>query len=75
LPLFQAGVFPDTIHCGLRVAHLGTSSVRFEIGVFRNDEDTAVAQGHFIHVACDAATHRPIAMPAEMRNALEKLRC
>jgi acyl-CoA thioester hydrolase len=67
--------FPDTIRCGLRVTHLGASSVRFEIGVFRNDEDTAVAQGHFIHVACDAATHRPIAMPAEMRNALEKLRC
>ena len=71
---FRPVSFPDTIHCGLRVAHLGTSSVRFEIGVFRNDEDTAVAQGHFIHVACDAATHRPVAMPAEMRAVLEKLR-
>ena len=71
---FRPVSFPDAIDCGLRVAHLGTSSVRFEIGVFRNDEDSAVAQGHFIHVACDAATHRPVPMPADMRAALEQLR-
>jgi acyl-CoA thioester hydrolase len=66
--------FPDTVHCGLRVAHLGTSSVRFEIGIFRNDEPAAAAQGHFVHVCCDRATHRPIAMPEDMRAALDKLR-
>ncbi len=66
--------FPDTVHCGLRVAHLGTSSVRFEIGVFRNDEPLAAARGHFTHVACDARTHRPVAMPPDMRAALEKLK-
>lgn len=70
---FKPVSFPDIVHCGLRVAHLGTSSVRVEIGVFRNDEDTAVAQGHFVHVACDAGTHRPVPMPPEMRSALEKL--
>ena len=66
--------FPDTVHCGLRVAHLGTSSVRFEIGIFRNDEQSAAAQGYFVHVACDRDTHRPVPMPAGMRAALEKLR-
>ena len=65
--------FPDAIHCGQRVAHLGTSSVRFDIGIFRNDEPAAAAQGHFVHVCCDRATHRPIAMPEDMRAALEKL--
>jgi acyl-CoA thioester hydrolase len=65
--------FPDTVHCGLRVARLGNSSVRFEIGIFRNDENAAVAQGHFVHVACDRETHRPATMPAAMRAALEKL--
>lgn len=59
---------------GLRVARLGTSSVRFEIGVFRNGEGRAAAQGHFVHVACDRATQRPVPMPPEMRTALEKLR-
>ena len=66
--------FPDLVYCGLRVAHLGTSSVRFEIGVFRNEENVAAAQGHFVHVTCDRETHRPVPMPADMRAALEKLR-
>lgn len=66
--------FPDVVHCGLRVARLGRSSVRFEIGIFRNDEERAVAQGYFVHVACDRDTRRPVPMPADMRAALEKLR-
>ena len=65
--------FPDTVHCGLRVAHLGTSSVRFEIGIFRNDDSVAAAQGHFVHVCCDRATQRPVPMPDAMRRALGKL--
>ena len=65
--------FPDSVQCGLRVACLGNSSVRFEIGVFRNGGDTAAAQGHFVHVTCDRDTHRPVTMPAAMRAALEKL--
>jgi acyl-CoA thioester hydrolase len=71
---FAPIAFPDTVHCGLRVAHLGTSSVRFEIGIFRNDDPQAAAQGHFVHVTCGRASHRPVAMPADMRAALEKLR-
>jgi len=66
--------FPDIVHCGLRVAHLGNSSVRFEIGIFRNDDNIAAAQGFFVHVCCDRATQRPLPMPDGMRRALEKLR-
>ena len=70
---FSPIAFPDTVHCGLRVAHLGTSSVRYEIGIFRNDEPLAAAQGHFVHVACDRVTQRPVAMPDDLRRALEAL--
>ena len=66
--------FPDVVHCGLRVAHLGSSSVRYEIGVFRNDERLASAQGFFVHVCCDRATHTPLPLPAGFRAALERLR-
>ena len=66
--------FPDVVHCGLRVAHLGTSSVRYEIGIFRNDEREACAQGYFVHVCCDRAAHAPVPMPAALRAALERLR-
>ena len=70
---FTPLAFPDIVHCGLRVAHLGTSSVRYDIGIFRNDETSAAAQGYFVHVACDRETRRPVPMPADMRAALEKL--
>ena len=65
--------FPDRVHCGLRVVHLGTSSVRYEIGVFRNDEPLAAARGHFVHVCCDRAAQTPVAMPPALRAALERL--
>ena len=70
---FSPIAFPDAVHCGLRVAHLGKSSVRFEIGIFRNGEPLAAAQGHFVHVACDRRTHRPATMPDDMRSALQAL--
>ncbi len=71
---FRAITFPDTVYAGLRVARLGNSSVRYEIGLFRNDEETAAAQGHFVHVYVDRETRRPTGLPVEMREALEKIR-
>src|ERR671916_1859281 len=68
---FRAIAFPDIVHAGLRVARLGNSSVRYEIGLFRNDEEDAVAQGHFIHVYVERSTRRPATLPPEMRKALE----
>ncbi len=71
---FEPITFPDTVNAGLRVARLGASSVRYEIGLFRNGSDRAAAQGHFIHVYVDRATRRAAEVPAEMRAALERLR-
>jgi len=70
---FSPIAFPDTVHAGLRVAKLGTSSVRYEIGIFRNAEMQAAAQGHFVHVYVDRAGNRPTPLPAELRAALEPL--
>jgi len=71
---FAPITFPDRVEAGLRVAHLGTSSVRYEVGLFRNDEPTAAAQGHFVHVYVDRATTRPGPLPEALRRALEPLR-
>jgi acyl-CoA thioester hydrolase len=65
--------FPQTVHAGLRVVHLGTSSVRYEIGVFADEAETACAQGHFVHVYVDRATRRPTPLPAPLRTALERI--
>ena len=71
---FRPVAFPDAVQCGLRVTHIGTSSMRFEVGIFRNDEPLAAAHGFFVQVCCDRATQRPIPMPASLRVALEALR-
>jgi acyl-CoA thioester hydrolase len=71
---FRPLTFPDVVHAGLRVTQLGNSSVRYEIGLFRNDEETAAAQGYFVHVYVDRGTRKPTALPSEMRGALEKIR-
>jgi acyl-CoA thioester hydrolase len=70
---FSSIAFPDIVHAGLRVARLGNSSVRYEIGLFRNDDDLAAAQGHFIYVYVQRATRQPAALPPHLRAALEEL--
>jgi acyl-CoA thioester hydrolase len=70
---FASVAFPDRVTAGLRVARLGSSSVRYEVAIFREDEQTAAAQGHFIHVYVDRATRKPSAIPAAMRVLLESI--
>jgi len=65
--------FPDVVHAGLRVARIGGSSVRYEIGLFRNDDPAASAQGHFVHVYVERDTNRPTPLPADLRAALDRL--
>jgi acyl-CoA thioester hydrolase len=69
---FSPLAFPQIIEAGIRVAHMGRSSVRYEIGIFGKDETTA-AKGHFLHVYVDSKTRRPVELPAALRSVLEKL--
>jgi len=71
---FAPLAFPQTVQAGLRVAHLGTSSVRYEVGLFAEDSDTAVACGHFVHVYVDRDTRRPVPLPDPLKKTLETLR-
>ena len=66
--------FPDTVEAGVRVAKIGNSSVTYEIALFRKGEAEPAATGHFVHVYVDRATRRPSAIPAAVREELEKLR-
>jgi len=66
--------FPGQVTVGLRVAKLGRSSVRYEIGIFRGDDGAASAEGHFVHVYVDRATMRPVPIPDHVRAEMEQLR-
>ena len=65
--------FPDIVNAGLRVGKLGTSSVRYEIGLFANDDESAAAQGHFVHVYVDRGANRPVPIPDGVRRVLGAL--
>ena len=65
--------FPEAIDAGMRVVKLGTSSVIYEIGIFRRGEDDAAAMGRFVHVWVDRATQRSAPIPPKIRAALEPL--
>jgi acyl-CoA thioester hydrolase len=70
---FSELAFPQRVDAGLRVAHAGRSSVRYELALFGAGEDTASAQGHFIHVYVDRASRRPVPLPPALRAAVERL--
>ena len=71
---FRPIAFPDRVAAGIRVVHLGKSSVRYEVGIFRNEEETASAQGHFVHVYVERGSNRPVAeLPEPLREALRPL--
>jgi acyl-CoA thioester hydrolase len=64
--------FPETVDAGLRVEHIGRSSVRYGIGLFCG-EGSLAAEGWFVHVFVDRATRRPASLPTQLRAALELL--
>ena len=70
---FEALAFPDVAEAGLRVAHLGRSSVRYDIAIFKKDAAQAAAQGHFVHVYVDRESRRPVELPPAVREFLVSL--
>jgi acyl-CoA thioester hydrolase len=66
--------FPDVVDAGMRVVAIGRSSVRYEIGLFRQGDDDAAAAGRFVHGWVDREVRRPVRVPERIRAALEPLR-
>lgn len=70
---FESLAFPQTIEAGIRVAHLGRSSVRYEVGLFAQGAPMTAAKGHFVHVYVDRVSQRPVPLPAALKAVLERL--
>ena len=67
---FAEMAFPDVVTAGLRVARLGSSSVRYEVGLLRNDAEEVAAEGFFVHVYVDRLTRRPRPLDEKLRAVL-----
>jgi acyl-CoA thioester hydrolase len=70
---FAPLAFPQTIEAGIRVARLGRSSVRYEVGLFAQGEPLTAARGHFVHVYVDRVQRRPVPLPETLKTVLESL--
>ena len=64
---------PQSVEAGIRVAYVGSSSVRYEVGLFAQGADVTAARGHFVHVYVDAASRQPAPLPLALVRALEAL--
>lgn len=65
--------FPQSVDAGLRVVHVGRSSVRYEVGLFAQGAPLTAAKGHFVHVYVDRATRRPAVLPEKLKSVLDSL--
>jgi acyl-CoA thioester hydrolase len=70
---FAPLAFPQAVELGMRVAHIGSSSVRYELGVFAQGEPLSAASGHFVHVYVDSASRRPVPLPPALLSVLKGL--
>ena len=71
---FASLAFPQPIEAGLRVAHIGNSSVRYEVGIFAKGQDRTSAHGHFVHVYVQRDSRRPVSpLPPSLKTVLERL--
>ena len=70
---FSGVAFPDVLHVGIRVTRLGTSSVRYEVALFRNDDEEPSAAGHFVHVYVDRRTGKSAPIPEVARSVLSAI--
>ena len=70
---FSPLAFPQAVDAGLRVAHAGRCSVRYEVGLFAEGQPLAAAAGHFVHVYVERAGRRPVDLPLSLVNALSPL--
>jgi acyl-CoA thioester hydrolase len=70
---FAPLAFPQMVEAGIRVAQLGSSSVRYEVGLFAQGEALSAARGHFVHVYVNRETRRPTVLPANLKTVLETL--
>lgn len=70
---FKSVAFPETVEAGIRIARIGNSSVRWEVGLFRQNEPDPAAEGHFVHVYVDRETRRPVRVPDAWRAVMAPL--
>jgi len=70
---FSSFAYPEDIDAGIRVTKIGNSSVRYEVGLFKPNDDLASADGFFIHVYVDRASNKPVKLDYEFKKKIDTI--
>ena len=70
---FSSFKYPEDVEAGIRVTKIGNSSVRYEVGLFKQNDDLASADGFFIHVYVDRNSNKPIKLDYEFKKKLDTI--
>ena len=62
--------YPEIIEVGVAIEKIGNSSLRYDLAIFKQGQNEAAAQGHFVHVFVDRQTRKSTSIPEDMRDAL-----
>lgn len=62
--------YPEIIEVGVAIKKIGTTSLTYDLAIFKQGQNDASAQGHFVHVFVDRETRKSTPIPVEMRDAL-----
>jgi acyl-CoA thioester hydrolase len=65
--------YPVDLRAGVRVDKLGNRAVTYGLAIFDDRDPLAAAHGHVVHVFVDRQTRKPVAIPAPLRAALERI--
>nr|WP_180178190.1 thioesterase family protein [Acinetobacter sp. YH01005] len=50
--------YPEIIEVGVAIEKIGNSSLRYDLAIFKQGQNEAAAQGHFVHVFVDRQTRK-----------------
>ncbi|WP_312966996.1 acyl-CoA thioesterase [Acinetobacter gerneri] len=64
--------YPEIIEVGVAIKKIGTTSLTYDLAIFKQGQNDASAQGHFVHVFVDRETRKSTPIPVEMRDALTR---
>ncbi len=70
---FSSFEYPEDIDAGIRITKIGNSSVRYEVGLFKPNDDLASADGFFIHVYVDRVNNKPTTLDYEFKKKLDTI--
>ena len=68
---FEEISFPDKIIAGLKIDYIGNTSIRYDIGLFKNNLNKTSAKGFFVHVLINQNTKKPSPIPLKLKNDLK----